>query len=653
MTNHFASRRRSRLIQFGSPLIALLLLAQLGLPLRAKNPPSEHKVRIVLVGDSTVNDGGGWGYGFKQFLTADVECINTAANGRSSKSFIAEGRWQKALALKGDYYLIQFGHNDEPGKGPDRETIPATTYTENLVRYVDEARTIGAKPVLVTSLTRRIFDKSGSGKIVSSLVPYVDAMKKVAADKNVPLLDLHARSIELCEKIGPAEAAKFNPIKDDKPDTTHLNAGARVVFARLVVEELRKSVAELAPHLLAEPHAPDVPPEVFNAKKFGASGDGKNLDTAAIQKALDACAKAGGGTVLLSAGVYLSKPVFFMGSHTTLQLEEGATLQATDEPADFAVPGKPGAVTAFINASGLTNIAILGEGKIDGAGGRWWAPVKAAKKSGSPETQRRPRLVILSDCKDVRVEGVTLQNSPSFHLVPTGCEDVVIDGVTIRAPADSPNTDAIDPSACRNARISKCILDVGDDNVALKAGRAVPGRAAACENITVSDCTLLHGHGMSIGSETAGGVKNFTVERCTFNGTTSGIRIKSGRERGGLVEDITYRDLVMTNVDWPISITCYYPKVPKEDAAQSVTSTTPVFRQIRIINVTASSPRTAGQIVGLPESLVSEVVLENVQLTAPTGLTIRNAKDIELKGVDIHVERGEPLILENAEVRKL
>ena len=274
-------------------------------------------------------------------------------------------------------------------------------------------------------------------------------------------------------------------------------------------------------------------------------------------------------------------------------------------------------------------------------------------KSSTPETQRRPRLIILSDCKDVRVEGVTLQNSPSFHLVPTGCDNVVIEGVTIRAPADSPNTDAIDPSACKNVRITRCTLDVGDDNVAIKAGRAVPGRAAACENITVSDCTLLHGHGMSIGSETAGGVKNFTVERCTFNGTTSGIRIKTGRGRGGLVEDITYRDLTMTNVDWPISITCYYPKVPKEDAAQPVTATTPVFRKIRITNVTASSPRTAGQIVGLPESLISEVALENVHLSAPTGMTIRNAKDIELKGVDIHVERGEPLLLENAQVRKL
>jgi pectinesterase len=216
------------------------------------NAPDK-KIRIVLVGDSTVNDEGGWGYGFKQFLTGDVECINTAVNGRSSKSFITEGRWREALALKGDYYLIQFGHNDEPGKGPDRETDPATTYPQNLARYVDEARAIGAKPILVTSLTRRNFKKSGDGKLAPNLLPYVEAMKRVAKEKNVPLLDLHTDSVALCEKLGPDETAKFNPIKDGEPDTTHLAAGARVVFARLVVNELREAVPELAPHLLAEP----------------------------------------------------------------------------------------------------------------------------------------------------------------------------------------------------------------------------------------------------------------------------------------------------------------------------------------------------------------------------------------------------------------
>ncbi|MDB6165538.1 MAG: hypothetical protein JWQ83_678, partial [Lacunisphaera sp.] len=211
--------------------------------------------RIVLVGDSTVNDRTGWGTGFKQFLEGG-ECINTALGGRSSKSFRDEGHWEPALALKGDYYLIQFGHNDEPGKGPERETDPATTFTRNMARYVDEVRAIGGKPILVTSLVRRNFDPAHPGKIRPGLVPYVEAVKKLAADRHVPLIDLHARSIEYCERIGPAETAKLNPPKEDgAPDTTHLDPGGSVVFARLVVEELRKVVPELAPYLRAEPRS--------------------------------------------------------------------------------------------------------------------------------------------------------------------------------------------------------------------------------------------------------------------------------------------------------------------------------------------------------------------------------------------------------------
>lgn len=214
------------------------------------------KIKIVLVGDSTVNDQGGWGYGFKQFVTPDVVVVNTAANGRSSKSFIDEGRWTKALAQKGDYYFIQFGHNDEPGKGPQRETDPATTYPQNLAKYVDDVRGAGGKPVLVTSLTRRVFDKNEPGKLKANLMPYVEAAKKVAAEKNVPVIDLHSSSVALCEKIGPEETEKFNPAGKEpgKPDTTHLKGDARVTFAKLVVDELKTKVPELAPHLLAAPN---------------------------------------------------------------------------------------------------------------------------------------------------------------------------------------------------------------------------------------------------------------------------------------------------------------------------------------------------------------------------------------------------------------
>lgn len=211
-------------------------------------------VRIVLVGDSTVTDGSGWGFGFKQYLGPGATCVNTAANGRSSKSFIDEGRWRDALALRGDYYLIQFGHNDEPGKGPARETDPATTYTANMARYVDEARAIGATPVLVTSLTRRQFD--ANGRIVANLDPYVAAVKAVAAAKRVPLVDLHQRSIELAEQLGDEAWAAMSPrAADGSIDRTHLNTRGSLRVAPLVIAELRARIPALAPRFRDTPLA--------------------------------------------------------------------------------------------------------------------------------------------------------------------------------------------------------------------------------------------------------------------------------------------------------------------------------------------------------------------------------------------------------------
>jgi len=212
------------------------------------------KLRLVLVGDSTVTDRSGWGCGFKRFLTDAVECTNTAAGGRSSKSFFDEGRWNDALTLHGDYYLIQFGHNDQPGKGRARETDPGTTYAANLARFVDDARAIGAQPILVTSLARRIFSPDGSGRLADTLGPYAEATRRVAAEKHVPLVDLHARSTELCEHLGPKMCAALDPRKaDGTPDTTHLDANGSVLFARLVVDDLRRLIPRLATGLRAEP----------------------------------------------------------------------------------------------------------------------------------------------------------------------------------------------------------------------------------------------------------------------------------------------------------------------------------------------------------------------------------------------------------------
>jgi pectinesterase len=287
-------------------LLAALTVATL--PLTAQTTPPTSKTKIVLVGDSTVTDNAGWGLGFKQFLTERAECMNTSRGGRSSQSFMTEGRWTDALALKGDYYLIQFGHNNEPGK-PGRST-DMPTFVANMKQYVDDARAIGAKPILVTPLTRRQWDKANSGKIKSSLAPYAEEVRKIAAEKNVPLVDLQARSIELCESLGPEKCLEFSPPKvvdgtnTGGFDGTHLNAKGYVLFARLVVEELRQNASDLAPLLRQEPLNAN---PVATEAKFDAvvSADGSGTHTT-IQTAIAAVPNNGTNefTILIKPGVY-------------------------------------------------------------------------------------------------------------------------------------------------------------------------------------------------------------------------------------------------------------------------------------------------------------------------------------------------------------
>ena len=217
-----------------------------------ENEGSAARVKIVLVGDSTVTDKDGWGKGFAHHLAASVECVNMAKGGRSSKSYRDEGWWKQSLDLRGDYLLIQFGHNDMPGKGPERETDPQTTYHEYMTRYVTEARASGAKPVLVTSLTRRRFNRDGH--VDSDLFAYAEAAKRVAAEQRVPLIDLHRLSIALIDSMGQQASDELGKMKPDGKggevmDYTHLGEKGSEVFGKIIADELRKIAPELAAYI--------------------------------------------------------------------------------------------------------------------------------------------------------------------------------------------------------------------------------------------------------------------------------------------------------------------------------------------------------------------------------------------------------------------
>ena len=390
---------------------------------------------------------------------------------------------------------------------------------------------------------------------------------------------------------------------------------------------------------------PTIPHATFNVTNYGAVGDGKTMNTSAIQKTIDT-ASAGGGTVLIPAGKFLTGP-FTLASSINLHLVKNATILISDDLANY--PSAKGRYQDSITASGAHDLEISGEGTIDGQGNAWWTAFRADKSM-----THRPNMIKLSNCTRVRVHGVTLGNSPMFHLVPQNCTDVTIQGITIQAPANAPNTDGIDPSGW-NFLITDCTIDTGDDNIAIKPAN---GRTPGNKNYTVKNCTFRHGHGCSVGSGTAGGIEDLKVSACTFNQTDSGIRIKTLRGNGGLLQNCTFENLRMTAVKNPIYIIDWYPernapKDPSTEKPEPVTDRTPLNKNIIIRNVTAADCPTAGTIRGLPEAPITGVTLSNVNISAKTGMKIYHAKGIKFVGSKITVESGKPLTAFDAEITGL
>ncbi len=363
----------------------------------------------------------------------------------------------------------------------------------------------------------------------------------------------------------------------------------------------------------------------FNVLDYGATGDGQTLDTAALQAAIEACSRAGGGTVYVPAGQYVTGSLF-LKSHITLYLEAGSTLLGSQNVADYPpVESRWEGVSRktyapLIGGDDLTHIAIVGRGTIDGRGAFWWK-LNDARAIDYP----RPRLISFLRCTNVIIEGITCTTSPSWTIHPYACDNVTVDKVTIVNPPDSPNTDGINPESCRNVHISNCHIDVGDDCITIKAGVEDEGRdkLLPCENITITNCTMVHGHGgVVIGSEMSGGVRHVTIANCVFVGTDRGIRLKSRRERGGVVEDIRVTNVVMTDVMCPFIMNLYYgcgawgtDKIA-DRSPWPVNEGTPRFRRIHFSDITARDVRYAAAFLyGLPEMPVQEITFSNVDIS--------------------------------------
>ncbi len=406
-----------------------------------------------------------------------------------------------------------------------------------------------------------------------------------------------------------------------------------------------------------------------SVREFGAVGDGKRSDTQSILAAIKFCASQGGGTVYFPPGKYLTGALK-LESNIRLHLDSGAIVLGSQDPKDYPVypnpwPDGTRQISSLIYGEDLVNVSLSGQGVIDGQGRAWWVRewLRSAKKRvpvpGLTESQRReeiaklqfgrPRLIRLVRCRNVRLEGVTLTNSPEWTVNPVFCEYVTIDGVTILNPVPSPNTDGIDPESCRNVHISNCHIDVGDDCIAIKSGKDEVGRRVGrpCENITITNLTTAHGHGgVSIGSEMSGGVRNVAISNCAFLGTQRGIRIKTQRGRGGEVEGIVAANITMQDVPEAFTLTMFYTQGDVE-SKHLVGEGTPRFRNFHFSNMTAQGSRSAGQITGLREMPISSVVLNNIRVDAARGFSCHNARELRLHDVRIESSEGPALSAKN------
>lgn len=394
------------------------------------------------------------------------------------------------------------------------------------------------------------------------------------------------------------------------------------------------------------PALPVIPTNSFDVTKYGAVGDGKTLNTEAIQKTINAASAAGGGMVLIPEGQFLTGP-FTLASRINLHLASGGSILISDDRANYPMAGKR--YQDCITAADAHDIEISGQGTIDGQGKAWWAAFEA-----DHNMPHRPYMIKLSNCTRVRVQGVTLSNSPMFHLVPQNCTDVTIQGITIKAPSNAHNTDGIDPSGW-NYLITDCTIDTGDDNIAVKPSSS---RKPGNKNYTITNCKFNHGHGMSIGSGTEGGIEDLRVSNCAFDSTDAGVRIKTLRGRGGVLQNLVYENLTMTAVKVPIYIIDWYPereapKDPATEKAQPITDRTPINKNIAIRNVTAVNCPSAGIIRGLPEAPISNVTMSNVTISAKAGMKVYFAKGIRFIDSKINVDSGKVLTTFNAEVTGL
>ncbi len=411
----------------------------------------------------------------------------------------------------------------------------------------------------------------------------------------------------------------------------------------------------------------------FDIRNYGAAPDATTSNTKAFAAAVEACSNAGGGTVLVPKGTWSTGPIR-LNSNVNLHLAEGAVIRFSTDFDDYLPPvfTRYEGIECYnycppVYANGCVNVAITGSGRFDDCGKPWWdydrragnavRRLHDAADNNVPARQRifadktrflRPSFIQFVNCRNVLIDGVTIGSGPMWTIHPLYCENVIIRNVTIRTKG--PNNDGIDPDSCRNVLIENCSFDTADDAIALKSGRDTDGRRVGrpCENVVIRHCTFGLDEPcdgvVSIGSEMSGDVRNVYITGCAFNRTDRGIRIKSRRGRGGIVENIWIENITMNNPESDaILLNAFY-----QSGREPRSKLPPTFRNIHISNIRCRSTKDAVIIKGLPEKPISNVALKDIAISARYGLRCTNAKDIKLVGLHIEPQQDPVILLENS-----
>lgn len=466
-------------------------------------------------------------------------------------------------------------------------------------------------------------------------------------------------------------------------------------------------IYEGLPFTMPKVEQPSFPDYQVSISDFGAVADGETLCTEAINKAIKAVSDKGGGKVVIPEGLWLTGPIVLQ-SNVNLHAEKNALVVFSADTSLYPI-----VPTSFegldthrcqspISAVNAENIAITGDGVFDGAGDRWrpvkkdkmterqwrnlvnsggkvdeagkvWYPNEGALKASvlmadrgkkRPEISAdeweemkswlRPVLLSIVKCKKILLEGVTFKNSPGWCLHPLSCESLTLNDVKVFNPWYSQNGDALDVESCRNVLITNCFFDAGDDAICLKSGKDEDGRRRGepCENVIVKNNTVLHGHGgFVIGSEMSGGVKNVYVSECSFIGTDVGLRFKSARGRGGVVENVYIDNINMIDIpNDAIIADLYYGGIgTSNDPVPDVNEGTPAFKNIHISDVFCRGAGRAAYLNGLPEMPLENITIKNLVVTnAKQGIVLNKVDKVNIENVKIGTPDNSMIQIENA-----